>query len=74
MLAEYLRKIANTTSQGDAREESYSHLSSFIESLAGGTDRIKFQLPASPKKLTQTIELQKNIDGLFLKVEAAAII
>ena len=51
MLSNYLKKVADTTSQGDAREESYySHLSSFIGSFAGSIDRKKIQITTLPKK------------------------
>ncbi|MCE2996376.1 MAG: N-6 DNA methylase, partial [Flammeovirgaceae bacterium] len=51
MTINYLQKIADTTSQGDAREESYyTHLSSFIESFAESIDRKKIQITTLPKK------------------------
>src|SRR5258708_21151851 len=51
MLTEYLKKIADTTAQGDAREESYySHLSSFFQSFAESIDRKKIQITILPKK------------------------
>lgn len=51
MLHEYLKKIADTTSQGDAREESYySQLSAFIESFAESIGRTKIQITTLPKK------------------------
>ncbi len=51
MLHEYLKKIADTTAQGDAREESYySHLSSFFQSFAESIDRKKIQITTLPKK------------------------
>jgi len=75
MLAEYLRKIADSTSQGDACEESYySHLSFFVRSFAGGTDQRKSQSLTCLRKLTQTIEIQKTLTASFFKVEAAVII
>ena len=51
MLQDYLRKIADTTSQGDAREESYySHLSAFIGSFGESIGRKKIQITTLPKK------------------------
>ncbi len=51
MLQDYLRKIADTTALGDAREESYySNLSSFIETFAEGIGRKKIQITTLPKK------------------------
>ncbi|MBI1768696.1 MAG: N-6 DNA methylase [Bacteroidetes bacterium] len=51
MLSNYLKKVAETTSQGDAREESYySHLSSFFQTFADSIDRKKIQITTLPKK------------------------
>jgi len=51
MLQDYLKKIADTTSQGDAREESYySQLSAFIESFGESIGRTKIQITTLPKK------------------------
>jgi predicted helicase len=51
MLQDYLKKIAETTAQGDAREESYyGHLSIFIESFAEAIGRKKIQITTLPKK------------------------
>ncbi len=51
MLQDYLKKIADTTAQGDAREESYySNLSSFVETFAESIGRKKIQITTLPKK------------------------
>jgi predicted helicase len=51
MIQDYLKKIADTTAQGDAREESYyAHLASFIESFAESIGRKKIQITILPKK------------------------
>jgi predicted helicase len=51
MLQDYLKKIATTTAQGDAREESYyAHLSSFVEAFADSIGRKKIQITTLPKK------------------------
>jgi hypothetical protein len=51
MIQDYLKKIADTTAQGDAREESYySNLSSFIEVFAESIGRKKIQITTLPKK------------------------
>ncbi len=51
MLQDYLKKIADSTSQGDAREESYyPHLSSFIETFAESIGKTKIQITTLPKK------------------------
>ena len=51
MIQDYLKKIATTTSQGDAREESYyAHLSSFIEIFADSIGKKKTQITTLPKK------------------------
>ncbi len=51
MIQDYLKKIADTTAQGDVREESYyAHLASFIESFAESIGRKKIQITILPKK------------------------
>ena len=51
MLQDYLKKITDTTTQGDAREESYySHLSSLFETFADGIGKTKVQITTLPKK------------------------
>ncbi len=51
MLSEYLKKLTDTTLQGDAREESYyPHLSSFVEKFASTTGKSKIQITTLPKK------------------------
>ena len=51
MIADYLKKLADTTLQGDAREESYyPHFSSFIEVFAKATNKNKIQVTTLPKK------------------------
>ena len=51
MLQDYLKKIADTTAQGDAREESYyPSLSLFIETFAESIGRKKIQITTLPKK------------------------
>lgn len=51
MLQVYLKKITDTTTQGDAREESYySHLSSLFESFANGMGKTNVQITTLPKK------------------------
>jgi predicted helicase len=51
MLADYLKKIADTTAQGDAREESYyAILASLIEAFAENIGRKKIQITILPKK------------------------
>jgi hypothetical protein len=51
MLQDYLKKIADTTSQGDAREESYySQLSAFLETFGESIGRKKIQITTLPKK------------------------
>jgi hypothetical protein len=51
MLQDYLEKIADTTAQGDAREESYyGNLASLIEAFAESIGRKKIQITILPKK------------------------
>ncbi|MEO6132846.1 MAG: DNA methyltransferase, partial [Saprospiraceae bacterium] len=51
MLQEYLKQITKTTTQGDAREESYySNLTSFINDFAHSIGRSKTQITTLPKK------------------------
>ena len=51
MLKEFLTKIAGTTAQGDAREESYyGHFSNFLESYAEETGKKHIQITTLPKK------------------------
>lgn len=51
MIKTYLKNIAKTTAQGDAREESYYHdLSNFLEEFAKSIDRPKTQITTLPKK------------------------
>jgi predicted helicase len=51
MIADYLKKISDTTSQGDAREESYyAHLSSFLEDFTESIGKTKVQITTLPKK------------------------
>jgi len=51
MLQDYLKKIADTTAQGDAREESYyGNLASLIEAFAESIGRKKIQITILPKK------------------------
>ncbi len=51
MLQDYLREIANTTSQDDACEESYySYLSALIVSFGESIGRKKTQITTLPKK------------------------
>ncbi len=51
MIKDYLDQINKTTSQGDAREESYYPLfSNFLYSFAHGTGRTKTQITTLPKK------------------------
>jgi predicted helicase len=51
MIQAYLQKVANTTSQGDAREESYyAHLSSFLQAFAESSGRRNIQITTLPKK------------------------
>lgn len=51
MVNDYLKKIADTTAQGDAREESYyAHLSSFLEDFTESIGKTKVQITTLPKK------------------------
>jgi predicted helicase len=51
MTDSYLKAIAKTTAQGDAREESYyPHLSGFLEKFAISIDKTKTQITTLPKK------------------------
>ncbi len=51
MTHEYLKKIAATTSLGDAREESYyGQLYSFLETFADSIGKKKIQITTLPKK------------------------
>jgi len=51
MTKEYLKKIANTTAQGDAREESYyPHFSNFLSAFASEIGKTKTQVTTLPKK------------------------
>lgn len=51
MLQNYLKKIAETTSQGDAREESYyGQLDDFLETYANSIGKKKTQITTLPKK------------------------
>ena len=51
MVKEYLKKIAATTSQGDAREESYyRHFSNFLETFSEETGKKNIQITTLPKK------------------------
>ncbi|MFH1161607.1 MAG: type ISP restriction/modification enzyme [bacterium] len=50
-MTDYLSKIIQTTTQGDAREESYyPHLSGFISDFANNIGRTKTQITTLPKK------------------------
>ncbi|MCI0469095.1 MAG: DNA methyltransferase, partial [Nitrospirae bacterium] len=51
MTKEYLKKIANTTAQGDAREESYyGHFSNCLSEFADNIGKTKTQITTLPKK------------------------
>jgi Type ISP C-terminal specificity domain/N-6 DNA Methylase len=51
MLAAYLQKISDTTSQGDAREEShYGHLSGLLQNFAARLKKDNIQITTLPKK------------------------
>jgi len=51
MLKDYLKKIADTTAQGDAREESYyPHLSTFLKIFADKIGKKKTHVTILPKK------------------------
>ena len=46
LIKAFLKNIAKTTAQGDAREESYYHdLSNFLEEFAQSIDKTKTQIP-----------------------------
>jgi predicted helicase len=51
MIQDYLKKIADTTAQGDAREESYyAHLDWLLKAYADSINRKKIQITILPKK------------------------
>lgn len=51
MLKDYLKKIAKTTSQGDAREESYyGHFANFLLDFSQSTGKQYIQITTLPKK------------------------
>ncbi|MCX6122357.1 MAG: N-6 DNA methylase [Ignavibacteriales bacterium] len=51
MLETYIKKIASSTAQGDAREESYyGNFSNFLESFAAETGKKHIQITTLPKK------------------------
>jgi predicted helicase len=51
MIKDYLKQIIKTTSQGDAREESYyAHLSNFLSAYAFGIGKTKTQITTLPKQ------------------------
>jgi hypothetical protein len=51
MIIDYLKKIAKTTAQGDAREESYyGNFAGFLESFAEETGKKHIQITTLPKK------------------------
>lgn len=51
MTGSYLKNIARTTAQGDAREESYyPHFSNFLSAFAESIDKTKTQITTLPKK------------------------
>lgn len=51
MTASYLKAVAKTTAQGDAREESYyPHLSGFLGKFAESIGKTKTQITTLPKK------------------------
>ena len=57
MIKKYLNKIAQTTSQGDAREESYyGHFSNFLTEFAHNLGKTNTQITILPKK-TFAVEL-----------------
>ena len=69
----YLKQIAQTTAQGDAREESYyAHLSGFLSGFAKSIDKTKTQITTLPKKrkrvtLTFGYGMEGNISLVILK-------
>jgi hypothetical protein len=51
MIETYIKKIASSTAQGDAREESYyGNFSNFLESFAVETGKKHIQITTLPKK------------------------
>ncbi len=51
MLKEYLKKIADTSNRGDAREESYyTVLESFLAEYSGSTGKKGIHITTLPKK------------------------
>ena len=51
MIETYIKKIASSTAQGDAREESYyGNFANFLESFAEETDKKHIQITTLPKK------------------------
>ena len=51
MIKSYLKNIATTTAQGDAREESYyGHFSNFLSDFAQSIHKTKTQITTLPKK------------------------
>ncbi len=51
MIETYIKKVASSTAQGDAREESYyGNFSNFLESFAGETGKKHIQITTLPKK------------------------
>ncbi len=51
MIETYIKKVASSTAQGDAREESYyGHFSNFLESFAEETGKKHIQITTLPKK------------------------
>jgi predicted helicase len=51
VLKKYLNKVANTTAQGDAREESYyGQFSEFLNDIASNIGKTKTQITILPKK------------------------
>jgi predicted helicase len=51
MTGSYLKNIAKTTAQGDAREESfYPHFSNFLNEFAQSIEKTKTQITTLPKK------------------------
>jgi hypothetical protein len=109
MIETYIKKIASSTAQGDAREESYyGNFSNFLGSFAEETGKKHIQITTLPKKteagnpdfcvldhyvkdrkgrqlddpghyclmgtsIAKTIEVQKETDKLFPKVEKKVI-
>jgi hypothetical protein len=51
MIESYIKKVASSTAQGDAREESYyGNFSNFLESFAEETGKKHIQITTLPKK------------------------